>query len=392
MNISRNDQCPCGSGKKYKNCCLPRLIREEGIIPITTEIQEIFDEENERFKAIMGRDISGDDPIMPLSLTMSESEYKRLASEMLSDIGVNPRVIYAFNKLGFCIVEGEDMYSDEQRKQWDAAIKEYEDLELTGIDIKTEKINSTIEKIYIIFDKLQFLYALIIKKYSFRKNSIDLKEEPNLSDYVLFCLTRNLKSIKAIALLSIQDFPEDALNLSRTNLENYAEIVYSKYGADELIKKIKAENGIINGTHERKWKKIVNKANGDVTTLKSNQEKVKLNPKFQDIDSGIFSMIYSLLSSYTHPDISTAVKYIDLKYGFTALKENSNLDPMIIILIINFMIIHELQDLEFFETSKKDLIQLNKEIADVVKLIDKYIGKLDKDIRERVKLTLNAYD
>src|SRR5690606_13922758 len=218
MNISRNDQCPCGSGKKYKNCCLPRLIREEGIIPITTEIQEIFDEENERFKAIMGRDISGDDPIMPLSLTMSESEYKRLASEMLSDIGVNPRVIYAFNKLGFCIVEGEDMYSDEQRKQWDAAIKEYEDLELTGIDIKTEKINSTIEKIYIIFDKLQFLYALIIKKYSFRKNSIDLKEEPNLSDYVLFCLTRNLKSIKAIALLSIQDFPEDALNLSRTNL------------------------------------------------------------------------------------------------------------------------------------------------------------------------------
>ena len=21
-NISRNDKCPCGSGKKYKNCCL----------------------------------------------------------------------------------------------------------------------------------------------------------------------------------------------------------------------------------------------------------------------------------------------------------------------------------------------------------------------------------
>lgn len=21
-NISRNDACPCGSGKKYKNCCL----------------------------------------------------------------------------------------------------------------------------------------------------------------------------------------------------------------------------------------------------------------------------------------------------------------------------------------------------------------------------------
>ena len=23
MNVSRNDPCPCGSGKKYKKCCLP---------------------------------------------------------------------------------------------------------------------------------------------------------------------------------------------------------------------------------------------------------------------------------------------------------------------------------------------------------------------------------
>ena len=23
-NVGRNDKCPCGSGKKYKNCCMPR--------------------------------------------------------------------------------------------------------------------------------------------------------------------------------------------------------------------------------------------------------------------------------------------------------------------------------------------------------------------------------
>ena len=22
--IGRNDKCPCGSGKKYKNCCMPK--------------------------------------------------------------------------------------------------------------------------------------------------------------------------------------------------------------------------------------------------------------------------------------------------------------------------------------------------------------------------------
>jgi hypothetical protein len=24
MNPGRNDPCPCGSGKKYKKCCLPK--------------------------------------------------------------------------------------------------------------------------------------------------------------------------------------------------------------------------------------------------------------------------------------------------------------------------------------------------------------------------------
>src|SRR2546427_8896440 len=24
MSVGRNDPCPCGSGKKYKKCCLPR--------------------------------------------------------------------------------------------------------------------------------------------------------------------------------------------------------------------------------------------------------------------------------------------------------------------------------------------------------------------------------
>ncbi|MFQ5796612.1 MAG: SEC-C metal-binding domain-containing protein, partial [Candidatus Bipolaricaulia bacterium] len=24
MEIGRNDPCPCGSGKKYKKCCLPK--------------------------------------------------------------------------------------------------------------------------------------------------------------------------------------------------------------------------------------------------------------------------------------------------------------------------------------------------------------------------------
>lgn len=392
MIISSEDQCPCGSGKKYKKCCLPKSIKEDGFIPITSEIQEIPNRENDRFKAIMGRDITDDETIIPSVLTMSEPEYKRHASEMLNEIGVDPRVIYAFNKLGFCLVEGEEMYSDEQIEQWNDAIEEYEDLELNGIDLETRNIYSTIEKIYKTFEKLQFVYALVIRKYSNKLNSIDLVLEPKPSDYILFCLTRNLKTIKAINLLSLNDFPEDAFNLAKTNFENYAEIVYAIYDGENLSRQIKAENGILKGTHERKRKKIFSKIDNQVVTLKNNYEKINLNPEFKDLDSEIYNLVYSLLSSYTHPDTQTAIKYIDTNHGFTDLKENSNLDPLIIVLIINFMIIHELQDLEYFKTSQKDLIKQNQEIADGLVMVDKYIGKLNQVIKRRIKKTLKTYN
>jgi hypothetical protein len=391
MKISRNDLCRGGSGNKYKKCCLPKSIKEDGLIPITSEIQEILDKENDRFKAIMGRDISGDDPLMPLTLKMSESEYKRNVTEMLNEIGVDPRVIYAFNKLGYCLVEGEEMYSEEQIEQWNEAIEEYEVKEINGEDTESQKAYSTIGKVYKTLDKLRFLYALIVRKYNNKSNSIDLVVEAKPSDYILFCLTRNLKSLKAINLLAVNDFPEDALNLTRTNFENYAEIVYSKYDGDTLRKQLIAENGVYIGTHERKWKKLVDKKNGEGIILKNNYEKVNLHPIFKDLDSKIYNLVYSHLSSFTHPDIKIAIQYIERDRGFTDLKENSNIDPMIIALILNFMIIHELQDLEFFKTSKDDLIQQNREIADALNFVHEHIGKLNQDVRKRIRDTINTY-
>lgn len=98
-----------------------------------------------------------------------------------------------------------------------------------------------------------------------------------------------------------------------------------------------------------------------------------------------------MLSSFTHPDISTAIQYVDDRLGFTDLKENSNIDPIIIALILNFMIIHEIQQLEYFKTSKKDLININKEIADILESVNKHIGKLNINIKDRIKHTLKTY-
>lgn len=128
-----------------------------------------------------------------------------------------------------------------------------------------------------------------------------------------------------------------------------------------------------------------------MVNLKSNYEKINLNPVFKEIDSNLYNLIYPILSSFTHPDISTAIQYVDDRLGFTDLKENSNIDPIIIALILNFMIIHEVQQLEFFETSKEDLININQEIAKTLESVNDYIGKLNINIKDRIEHTLKTY-
>ena len=48
MKIGRNDPCPCGSGKKYKRCCLvkPRLIPNVTEVTPTPELESLRDQIN----------------------------------------------------------------------------------------------------------------------------------------------------------------------------------------------------------------------------------------------------------------------------------------------------------------------------------------------------------
>ena len=45
MKIGRNDKCPCGSGKKYKNCCLKVNTEVEKELNNMGDIVFSFDEE-----------------------------------------------------------------------------------------------------------------------------------------------------------------------------------------------------------------------------------------------------------------------------------------------------------------------------------------------------------
>ena len=71
VKVSRNDPCPCGSGRKYKRCCYakaaPLVQGPDGelahALPMSDEMVEILQRQREKFIARYGREPGPDDPI-----------------------------------------------------------------------------------------------------------------------------------------------------------------------------------------------------------------------------------------------------------------------------------------------------------------------------------------
>ena len=42
--VGRNDSCPCGSGKKFKRCCLEQVEKEGGVTRLTAERDRLLAE------------------------------------------------------------------------------------------------------------------------------------------------------------------------------------------------------------------------------------------------------------------------------------------------------------------------------------------------------------
>ncbi|MDO1500503.1 SEC-C metal-binding domain-containing protein [Winogradskyella maritima] len=391
MKIGRNEKCPCGSGKKYKSCC----INNDDIvsIPITKEIREILDRENERFKSIMGRDITGDDPLIPSTIQVSEEVYIENSVLMLEEVGIRPEIIYAFKKLGYCVGESQlHLYSKEQLQDWEEAVDEYFLIESGEIEISESKLSIILSELYDLFDKLKYVYALIIAKHSNEDEQIVLMGNLNIDHYILFCLTKNLKTIEAIGVLLDNHFGEDSLNLTRTNYENYLEILYAKYNSKSLKEYVIAKEGIFNNTHIYKRGHIVDKKTEEKFKSLNNYEKSKLNTKYESIDIEIYKYLYDHLSSFTHLDLRTAGNYIVDRRGFSHLARNMLPDTVIILLVINVMILEEIKVLSIFKTSKKDVEKLVTELGScLLKLFKEDKVNIHFSINDRIHEIMKTY-
>lgn len=129
--VGQNEPCPCGSGKKYKNCCWNKgfdWVRDsEGQIhkeiPISDELQQEFQKYFAQFREQYGRDIEPDEYIFSgLELPQMEADMILL----LKQAGVPPALIYAYEKTGRFVTEKNKRFlTDQELKEWDDAVEEY---------------------------------------------------------------------------------------------------------------------------------------------------------------------------------------------------------------------------------------------------------------------------
>ncbi len=132
--LSPNARCPCGTGKKYKNCCFDKgfhyLVDEEGTItrtmPLHPEVAALIPELERDFQERHGRPMGPDDLLFGPEHRDQLLEFQAKMVRAMHEDGVAPSLIYAFEKTGILLTdENRHMMPTSQVEEFEAAVEEY---------------------------------------------------------------------------------------------------------------------------------------------------------------------------------------------------------------------------------------------------------------------------
>ncbi|MBL9080895.1 MAG: SEC-C domain-containing protein [Planctomycetales bacterium] len=127
--LSRNAPCPCGSGKKYKHCCIDKdfdwMEDDDGLIsrrvPISDEAAELLDSLLDHQRAVLGRE-----PDLIFQGAPPFEHIEHLMVEAMKKSGVDPALIHAYEKTGLIVSDQNyRKIPDVDLREWDAAIEEF---------------------------------------------------------------------------------------------------------------------------------------------------------------------------------------------------------------------------------------------------------------------------
>ncbi len=130
VKVGRNENCPCGTGKKYKNCCLDKGFNwvpdEDGTIyrsiPKTDKLARLLEEQSEALFRKHGRHPEPEDPVFTEPFEIVEHQ----VVEGMKKVGVHPSLIYAYKRTGLIITESsQHMVPTKDLNDYNDAIDEW---------------------------------------------------------------------------------------------------------------------------------------------------------------------------------------------------------------------------------------------------------------------------
>jgi hypothetical protein len=391
--LRKDSLCPCDSGKKYGDCCKKRQIEysydNEGnlvrVIPFNDNVKEAYLGALESYKQIFGREsVDDDSPFLEVLLYSDEERIEKSIEILKYGFGVSDEDLYAYKKLGILVTkENKKQASAKDIQLWNKTKKEYRDIQSGKIKKEINHIEYYFEELEDWVVRLIYLYALLLfKSESKYKNTLRLYHSINLNSYVLFCLTKNLKSLKATRALTTHNFNEDAFSIIRSMYENYLQITTAAHNPTQLLKELRVKIGLQEGTHVQEKDYIIEKATSHKTKVLNNRQRAALDIEFNNENMIFYNSLYQYFSFYVHPDIRIANAYF--KDGY--LSHNNSESKNIIFYYINYVnivLLFDLLKLDIF--SGQCVLDIKYFIRNIVELL--LIPQKDKNNFMYARLT-----
>jgi hypothetical protein len=378
----KDSLCPCDSGLKYGDCCELRGIkysydRENNLVktlPINPQMEESFLGAIDSIKQIFKREAVNDDPLFLEGLLYSDEERREKSTEILRyAFGVPEEDLYASKKLGFIInKENRKHASLKDINAWNLAKKEYRNIESGKIKKEVDPLVYYFEELEDWVVRLIYLYALLhFKSEGEFKENLNLYKSIDIKSYILFCLTKNLKSLKASRALTTSNFNEDAFSLIRSMYENYLQITTAVHKPTQLLDELRAKVGLHEETHYLEKDIIIEKSTGKAIKILNNKQRAALDKEFNNENMIFYNNMYQYFSFFVHPDIRIADYY--LKDGY--LSHNNNGSQNVIfyyIHYVNVILLYDLVKLGLFKKQNEaDIKFFTKEICKLLLMLEK---------------------
>ena len=355
--LGRNKICLCGSGKKYKYCCLDKNFtfvdkeRSTTKVPLNSKATDLLNTQVAIFKRHFERKPTEEDPVFLMKYLYSDEDVEQQKVSAMESAKVDPAIIYAYKKTGHILTENElDNYTEQTIDAWNAAIDEF--------SVNNSPPESSHERH--IFDKAldllsnefeSYIYVLGLANDKFfnlditESNSTSSKRVLTTGQYQAFCASKVHRTLRTIRLLIENKFSDDILKLARTIYESYLHIVAVQSDPNIVETLVDGPIGIKSGTHCYKKNKngkydkrifIETSTGREFPSYISTYKMATLSPYREDVP--FFDLFYVTTSQMIHPSVFSLNSYVSSS-GLDPTKSHMHEESIVFTALATLMVI-----------------------------------------------------